>query len=218
MLYAAEVGQGAAYVVAAYVEKACREGGGHGVVEIVEAVEREFGAGHVERRFGGVDHEFALVVDVSVGSRFLMLGEGVAGSLGGEVFELLCDNGVVLPVYEGVLGSHIVENAEFGVDVVLHLVVVAVEVVGGDVENHGHVGAETVHVFKLETRELDDVDVVGIAGHLQSKAFANVSGEPDVYAGVLKNMVCEKSGGGFAVRAGNANHFSVGVATGELNF
>ena len=63
-----------------------------------------------------------------------MLGEWIHACLGGYLTQLGGYHRVVLPVDEGVLGSEVLQDAEFCIDIILHLVVIAVEVVGGDIE------------------------------------------------------------------------------------
>ena len=77
-------------------------------------------------------------------------GEGILHGLDVVFLQLALDDGVVVPVDEGVLRRLVLHDAHLGVDIVLHLEVVAVQVVGGDVEQHGDVGAEVVHVVQLK--------------------------------------------------------------------
>ncbi len=128
------------------------------------------------------------------------------------------DDGVVLPIDKRVGGRHVLENAELCVYVVLHFVVVAVEVVGRDVEDDGDVGLEVVHIFKLETRKFDNIDFVGVACHLIGETVAHVSGEAHVDTRFLKNVVGEHRGGGFAVATGYAHHFRLGEVAAEFDF
>ncbi len=71
--------------------------------------------------------------------------------------------------------------------------------VGGDVEEHGNVGVEIIHVFKLEARKLDYIHVVVLASHLQGQTAAHVAGQAHVDAGVLEYVIGEQCGGGLAV-------------------
>jgi len=171
----------------------------------------------VERRSGGVDYQPVLGVEIGLGAFLAVLGEGVERGFGGHLAQLGLDHRVVLPEDEGVGGRQVVEDAELGVDIVLHLVVVTVEVVGGDVHDHRHVGLEIVHVLELERAELDDVYVVVLAGHLQRQALADVAGQPYVVARVLEDVVGQQRSGGLAVAACDAHHLGVGVASGQLN-
>ena len=95
--------------------------------------------------------------------------------------------------------------------------VVAVHVVGRDVHDHCDVGAEAVHVVKLEAGELDDVVVVVLGGHLQGQRLAHVAGQSHVEAARLEDVVGHHRGGGLAVRAGDADHLCIGVTPGKLD-
>ena len=90
--------------------------------------------------------------------------------------------------------------------------------VGRDVEEHGYVGAEAVHVVELEGGELDDVAGMGCLGHLQGQAVANVAGQAHVGSCLAQYVVDERGGGGFAVAARDANHAGIGEACGKLDF
>ena len=81
--------------------------------------------------------------------------------------QLLGDDGVVLPEDEGILTGLVLGDAELGCGIVLHLVVVAVQVVGRDVEQHGHIGLELIHVVELKTAQLNDIHVMMLGGYLQ---------------------------------------------------
>ena len=90
--------------------------------------------------------------------------------------------------------------------------------VGSDVEHHGDVGLEVVHVFELERAQLDDIDVVVLARNLQGEATAYVAGESDIYTGLTQYVVCQQCCSGLSVRACDTYHLGVGVASGELDF
>ena len=89
--------------------------------------------------------------------------------------------------------------------------------VGRDVEQHGDVGAEVVHVIQLERRELDDVVFVRFLGHLQGQRVANVTSQTGIVACGLEDVVDEARRGGLSVGTRNADHLRRGVAPGELD-
>ena len=61
-------------------------------------------------------------------------------------------------------------DAHLRIGIVLHTVVVAIEVVGGDVEQYGNVSAEIIHVVELEAAKFDDVVVIGLSfGYLKGE-------------------------------------------------
>ena len=57
--------------------------------------------------------------------------------------------------------------------------------VGSDVEYHGYIGPELVHVLQLEARQFYHIYVVLVAGHLQREALPHVPGETHVDTGVF---------------------------------
>ena len=111
----------------------------------------------------------------------------------------------------------VLQNAHFRIDIVLHLVV-AVEVVGRDVEQHGDVGAEVVHIVELERRQLNHVVFVGFFGDLQCERMADVASQTHVVACLAENMVDEARRGCFAVGTRDTNHFRLRIAACELDF
>ena len=182
----------------------------------METAEGEVGAGHAHGGAGSVENQTVLGVDVCRGAFFVAPGERQHAGFCGGVAQLVGNHGVVLPVDEAVGRGHVLEYAELGAHVVAHVVAVAVEVVGGDVENHGHVGLEAVHVVELETAEFHHIHRVRVAGHLPCQAFSHIAGQGGVDAGAPQDVVGEQGGGGLAVAAGYAHHLGVGVAAGEF--
>ena len=89
--------------------------------------------------------------------------------------------------------------------------------IGRDVEQHGHIGLELIHVVQLETAQLDDIHIVMLGSHLQGQAATHVSGQAHVQAGLLEDMIGQLGGRGLAVAAGDAHHLGVGIAACELN-
>ena len=176
MLYRLEVAQCLAYGLLLHIQQAGRQAGSHRVVEVVAAVQRQFVGLHREFLLGGVERQLP-VVGIGLRAGLVRLGKGVALRLEGEGRQLLVDDGVVVPVDKGVVLGLVAYDAELGVHIVLHLVVVAVEVVGRDVEQHGDIGLEVVHVVELETAQLDDVVVVVAGSHLQGQTLAHVTGQ-----------------------------------------
>ena len=132
--------------------------------------------------------------------------------------ELTVDYGVVVPVDEGVFGLLVAQDAEFGVHIVLHLVFVAIHVVGGNVHQHGYVYAEFVHVVELETAQFHYVVVLVAFGYLQCEALAYVAGETYVETCFAEDVIYERSGCGLAVAAGDTHHFGFGVAACKFYF
>ena len=214
MFHAGEVRQTFAHHGRVYAGGEGSGSGGQGVAEVVAAGKGEFAERHFEVD-GCVDDE---LVAVGVARRTFarLVGKSAALCLNVVFGQFVGHMFVLGPIDERVVGRLVLTDAHLGVYVVLHAEVVAVEVVGGDVEEHRHVGAEAVHVVELEGRKLNDVVGMGRFGYLKGEAMADVPGEADVHAGFLHDVVDERGGGGFAVRTRDANHAGVGVASGKF--
>ena len=50
--------------------------------------------------------------------------------------------------------------------------------IGSDVEDHGDIGMEIIHVFKLKARKLYHIYVVVLPRHLKGEAPAYVAARP----------------------------------------
>ena len=101
------------------------------------------------------------------------------------------DDGVVIPEDESIFWCLVLRDTELCVHIVLHAVVVAVQVVGRNIHQHGNVGAELIHVIQLERTELNHVVIMLIRGHLQSKALANVACQSYIQTYTLENVINE---------------------------
>ncbi len=127
-------------------------------------------------------------------------------------------HGVVFPVNEPVITGLVPENTEFCRRIVFHLVVVAVQMIRGDVHYDGDVGLEIIHVLELEAGELYHVVIMVGACHLIGEAASHVAGESHIQPCLLEDVVGKQGSGGFAVAPRDAHHFCVGVSRCELNF
>ena len=110
----------------------------------------------------------------------------------------------VVEVHQGKVGGRLVlEDAQLGVDVAA-VAAVAVDVVFGQVEQHRHVGPETLDVLELKARELGHHDRVG--GDHAGKAGqspADVAGHLDGVTGVAQDLPGELGRRGLAVGPGD---------------
>ena len=66
---------------------------------------------------------------------------------------------IVCPIDEAVVGSLVLGDAHFRANVAHHFKVVAVEMIGGDVEQHGNVGTEVVHIVELERGDFQYIPI-----------------------------------------------------------
>ena len=114
-------------------------------------------------------------------------------------------------------------NAPLGIGVLFDVVVVPVEVVRGDVEEHRDVRSEGIDPVQLKTAHLHHLVIDGTRAFAQiaCPALADVPHARDVATGVFKQRRDEGRGGGFAVGTGYGdNALSVGacVSAGKFNF
>ena len=101
--------------------------------------------------------------------------------------------------------SKILGDVELRGHVVLHLVVVAVQVVRGDVGDDGDVRLEIIHVVQLEAADFQDIVIEMLGRDLIGVGLADVAAEAHVQAGVLQQVVDQGRGRGLAVGAGDAD-------------
>ena len=80
--------------------------------------------------------------------------------------QFLLNNRVIVPEYERVVVCLVLNDSEFSVHVVLHLVIISVQMVGRDIHQDGYIGVELIHIIKLEAAQLYDVIVVVALCHL----------------------------------------------------
>ena len=157
------------------------------------------------------------ILDVCLCPLLLEFAEGHLDGFALHMLDLLAHDRIVHPVDEVIFRPLVLQDAEFGGDIILHFVVVAVEMVGGDVHDDGYSGLEVIHILELETGEFDDIDIMLLASHLKSHALANISSQADIQSCRLEDMIGQKGSGGLAVAAGDTHHLGIGVATGKLN-
>ena len=167
--------------------------------------------------FGGIEQQ-CVAVAVCSGAFLVVLRERQHLSLHVDVVELLCNHRVVFPIDERVVFCLVLENAELCVHIILHLIVVAVKMVGSDGEQHGDVGFEVIHVVKLETAQLNHIDIVVGCRHLICEACPHVSSQAHVQAGVLEDVVGKHCGCCLAVTTRDTYHFRIGIASGKIDF
>ena len=125
---------------------------------------------------------------------------------------------VVRPVHEGVLRCLVLYDAHLGVGVVLHVELVAVQVVWRDVHQYRHVGSEVVHVVQLEGANLQHVPVVVFRSHLHGVGSSDVAGQSYVDSPFLHYIIDERRRSSLSVGPGDADSLALAVPFGKLQF
>ena len=164
MLDAGKVAQPLTHHVGRQPERFDRQCGRQRVTQIVQSGQGEFRLRHGERC--RLLENKAPTVSIGHRAGLGRIGKGQHPTDDVVLRQFAAYVFVTGPIDKCVVGRLIAENAHLGVDVVLHFEVVAVEVVGRNVEQYGHIGTEVVHVVQLKRRQLNDVVGVRRLGNL----------------------------------------------------
>ena len=114
-------------------------------------------------------------------------------------------NRVVAAEDETILCPHILGNAELGVYIVLHLIVIAIQMVWRNVHKNGNICTEIVHSIQLKTAQFQHIVIVLLCCHKIGVALSNVASQPHIHSCSLHHIVDEGGSGGLAVAAGNTD-------------
>ena len=125
-------------------------------------------------------------------------------------------DGVVGVEDEAVILREVAGNVELGGHVVFHFVVVAVQMVRGNVGYDGNVRTEIINVVQLETADFQYIIIKVLGSHLIGVAFADIAAQSYVESCVFQEVINEGGGGGFSVGAGDADFLRGVVAAGEF--
>ena len=124
---------------------------------------------------------------------------------------------VVVPEDKSVGRSLILGDTEFGIDVILHTMIVAVQMVRSNIHQYGYIRTEVIHIIQLERTQFDNIIVMVVFGYLQSQALADIACQTYIQTCTLEDMVDEGSRSRLPVRTGDTDHFGVRVTSGKLN-
>ena len=204
VLYGRECFQAVSYHLVADAGRLRRDGCGHRVVDVVPAAQREFAKEYL-RLPVFIPYDNLPVSDERSLLHFLLLRERQHLGLQDYVLEVTDGDSVVRVEDEAVVGTQVPHEAELGLDIVLHLVAVTVEVVGRDVGDYRYVRAEVIAVVQLETADFEYIVVVLAGRDLICVALAYVPSETYVEPGFLQQVINERGRGGLSVRAGHAD-------------
>ncbi|MPM66443.1 hypothetical protein SDC9_113350 [bioreactor metagenome] len=82
--------------------------------------------------------------------------------------QFLFNDRIIIPEDEGIVLRLILSYPKLSVNIVLHVVIITIQVVGRYVHQYGNVCTEVVHVIQLETTQLNNIVVVLFGCNLQS--------------------------------------------------
>ena len=112
----------------------------------------------------------------------------------------------------------VLEDAELGADIKLHGVLVAIQVVRGNIGDYRYMRVESPDPVELETAYLQYVVLPGFPGYLQGKTVPDIPSESHIQTSFLQQVVREQCGGGLAVAPGDRDQDGVGKPTPEFDF
>lgn len=137
----------------------------------------------------------------------------------GKLVYIFFYHGVVLAINKIVFGCLVHYDPEFAADVIFKFVIIAVEVVFGDIGEDRHIGPEGDDVIQLEAADLGDIPFLRIFCDLPGEGQADIPDEGAVQAAMPADMIRHGGGSGLAVAAGYADDPAIAfIAIGELDF
>ena len=132
--------------------------------------------------------------------------------------DLTGNDRVVVPEDERIFRRLVLDYAELGVHIILHLVVITVQMIGRYIQQDSYIRFEVVHVVQLKTAQFDHVDRVRVFGNLQCQAVSYVSCQADIHSGFFQDVVCKHGSRCLTITSGDTDHFRVGVSSGKFYF
>ena len=94
-------------------------------------------------------HAFILA-DPAYITIFLFISKGQLLGLGNYLFQFLDGNFVIGAEYKILFLGQVLTNLEFGIYIVLKIIIVAVQMIRGDIEQNGNVSLKFKHPVQLE--------------------------------------------------------------------
>ena len=106
------------------------------------------------------------MISISFDTRFMRFGKGIECRLRIAFGNLTCDNRIIIPKDESILFRLILDDAELGIHVILHFIIVPIQMIGRNVQQNCDICLEVIHVIQLEATQLDDIDIMRRFSHL----------------------------------------------------
>ncbi len=126
-------------------------------------------------------------------------------------------NGIVGTPDEMVGSGLVPDHPHLGVDVVLHLVVIPVEMVGGDIHKYCYLSPEVIHSVELEAAEFNHIVIISALCHCHCETVPHIAGHGYVEPGLLHHVIDQVRGGGLAVASRHAYLDGICVTAGKLD-
>ena len=156
------------------VQYLCCQGCRHRVELVMTAAQRQILQRHLQGLYG-LRSSYDKVAAVGIGHIMLARTEGIQRRLRTDTRYLAVDDRVLAPVDKCIRRCLVARDAELGIDIVLELKLIPVQMVGSDIHQDGDVGLEIVHIVELERRQLNHIIVAFLLGHLQRQAVTYIA-------------------------------------------
>ena len=121
----------------------------HGVELIVFALQREFIQWYVQWRHIGFSSNHQMTT-IGVCHVLLVAAKWIKGCLWLNACYLAVEYWILAPIDERIFAGLVARDAELSIDIVLELMVVAIQVIGRDIQQNSNICFEIVAVIQLE--------------------------------------------------------------------
>lgn len=171
--------------------------GGHCIEQVVSAACSDACHGNVHTADAIVYHPVA-----GLNGGGMTIGKGAQACADAHAGDARSNYGVVRPIDCQIRRPEVLEHAQLGRDIVLHFVVITIQMVGRDIEQHGHIGVKGVHIVQLKRGQLDDVYSMRLIGYKTGQTHAYIAAGRSIVSAAAQQMRGQHRGGGLAVAAG----------------
>ena len=117
-----------------------------------------------------------------------------------------CNNIIICPINKAIVFRLVLNYTHLCIGIKLHFILIAIQMVGGDVQKNSCIGTKIIHIVKLKRTNFDDIICMWSLSNLQSKAFSYVSCKRNIITCFFKYVINQRSGGGFAITSCDTYH------------
>jgi len=114
------------------------------------------------------------------------------------------DYRVIKAIDEIICGFLVLSDPEFGVYILLKIILIPVEMVWCDIQQYGDVSLKIEHAIKLKAADFQDEELMIPCRHLHCKTLAYIPCKPCIKPRSIKNMVRKGCSSGFSIASCNA--------------
>ena len=109
-------------------------------------------------------------------------------------------------------------DSHLGIHISLHLIIIPVEMVRCDIQNHSNVGLKVIHTLQLKTAHLQHIVVIMFCCNLPRKAGTHIAGQSHVQSCRFQYMIKKRNSSSLSVATRHTNQFCIRISACKLNF